>query len=99
MRISDWSSDVCSSDLRDYVFEGGGSELRAVAVTESSLGILRSERLEPDDAPAGLAVLPAVALESLRSPGLIDINKANARSTVHRETGRASCRERGCQYV
>ena len=69
---------------RDYRFEGGAGELKAVPESGSSLGILRSERLEPDDAPAGLAVLPAAAIESLNSPILIDINKANARSTVHR---------------
>src|SRR5690606_8361273 len=49
-----------------------------------SLGILRSERVEPADAPAGLAALPPSALQSLKSNDLIDINKANARATVHR---------------
>src|SRR3546814_18593394 len=30
MRISDWSSDVCSSDLLDAVAEGGGADHAAL---------------------------------------------------------------------
>ncbi len=69
---------------RDYEFEGEGEALRAVPMFDTSLGILRSERVEPADAPAGLAALPPAALQSLKSNDLIDINKANARATVHR---------------
>src|SRR5690606_38616086 len=47
---------------RDYEFEGAGDALRAVPLPDTSLGILRSERVEPADAPAGLAALPAGAL-------------------------------------
>ncbi|MFN4089409.1 MAG: NAD-glutamate dehydrogenase, partial [Alphaproteobacteria bacterium] len=69
---------------RDYSFGGMGDELHAMAVPDSSLGILRGAHLDFDDAPAGLAVLPAAALGSLKGPGLVDINKASARATVHR---------------
>src|SRR3546814_9430086 len=62
MRISDWSSDVCSSDLK-----------AAVAVSR-----------RPDNANREIAVLP-----------LGSGPKRGARC----EIGRASCRERVCQYV
>src|SRR3546814_15507520 len=58
MRISDWSSDVCSSDL---------------ASVHRSMSSLR--RQSP---AAGVAL---------------------ARIQAHIEIGRASCRERVCQYV
>src|SRR3546814_2098564 len=67
MRISDWSSDVCSSDL-----QAGGAE-RAV---------------EPRQ---------VAHLEDLRdaAPFLADQPGARAGEQI----GRASCRERVCQYV
>src|SRR3546814_7418692 len=60
MRISDWSSDVCSSDLQIVQLFGG-------------------------DAPAVIAPQPL--------PRLIE------QVTRAEEIGRASCRERVCQYV
>src|SRR3546814_8599142 len=68
MRISDWSSDVCSSDLRGGEHggegRGDGGQLRRVEQAKGG---------EPDDG----------ACEARR----------------HEEIGRASCRERVCQYV
>src|SRR3546814_2665804 len=61
MRISDWSSDVCSSDLFALVH-------RAVAAVRTDVHAL-------------------VAVGGLR-PG-----------ASHAQIGRASCRERVCQYV
>src|SRR3546814_1307446 len=76
MRISDWSSDVCSSDLlaigvvghvarREYAGDGGGG--RARFGQQVAVGIERQ-----------------LALEQFGRGG---------------EIGRASCRERVCQYV
>src|SRR3546814_6822204 len=88
MRISDWSSDVCSSDLSAIVKAllgqpgGDGAALRVVrgeqrdAVLEGKL-----DRLADGDrigAQLGTGDLAA--------------------GTIH-EIGRASCRERVCQYV
>src|SRR3546814_4184261 len=67
MRISDWSSDVCSSDLRD-LFEAFMQER----------GIPRR-----GDATAG------------PSFGWLD----GQSDCIGEEIGRASCRERVCQYV
>src|SRR3546814_1080515 len=78
MRISDWSSDVCSSDL---------------------LG-RRAAANEP------CAVFTAIGL-SRHDAGLEKFARRRRRHFLHRhaalggkiEIGRASCRERGCQYV
>src|SRR3546814_5590634 len=66
MRISDWSSDVCSSDL-----------LAAKGVVVHEADYSRSETLGP-------------ALAGVDTLLLISGNE---------EIGRASCRERVCQYV
>src|SRR3546814_4515187 len=73
MRISDWSSDVCSSDLKaSLAVMCGGSE-PAVA--------------------AARIVMQAYA------PRIVHVGKAGAGQTAKMEIGRASCRERVCQYV
>src|SRR3546814_4488278 len=91
MRISDWSSDVCSSDLysRDCL-----RELRqdtALAYDERTLGTLQVfQTQEQFDASAkDLAVLRDLGVphELLSRDGCLS------------EIGRASCRERVCQYV
>src|SRR3546814_1390953 len=70
MRISDWSSDVCSSDLH-----GLAGHLRIAGVEDQVAFIARMIGLRAIDAQARVE---AVALEQI---------------------GRASCRERVCQYV
>src|SRR3546814_4372878 len=63
MRISDWSSDVCSSDLL-YV---------------------------------GRRALPRLAHRSRQLAGALCRDRGNG--PLLRQIGRASCRERVCQYV
>src|SRR3546814_5828633 len=70
MRISDWSSDVCSSDPAAPRLRAGAAEPRSA---------LRRAVLHRGDQYAHL--LPAGV------PG------------ASTEIGRASCRERGCQFV
>src|SRR3546814_1997207 len=70
MRISDWSSDVCSSDLRTRRAGGGrgaGGRAGAAAHHGGDTGIQR----------------------------LLDLLRADEMDKI----GRASCRERVCQYV
>src|SRR3546814_3725361 len=82
MRISDWSSDVCSSDLQAFVVldraEDAGAEqavpLRLEGAIVDRFGLL--------DLPIG--------------PGADAIR---ARDRNPDQIGRASCRERVCQYV
>src|SRR3546814_2087572 len=75
MRISDWSSDVCSSDLA-----GAAGDLRLLLI-----GIVARHRLE---VLAQELVVMEVALHEL---ALIAARLV--------QLGRASCRERVCQYV
>src|SRR3546814_5245161 len=107
MRISDWSSDVCSSDLRfaDRVvitrtavvaFIGGPGAL-AAAIGAAQL--------------ARAAVVPIVASIWLLAAGFssatmfLVLNRGIAARgifgavAVPPQIGRASCRERVCQYV
>src|SRR3546814_8087120 len=112
MRISDWSSDVCSSDLRN---EGRAPiaqeqehdddrEERALDHRVDRARILLLcifgvvvEELELDLGVACLEILQlldrAVIDGDVRRPlGALDIE-------THHQIGRASCRERVCQYV
>src|SRR3546814_2713119 len=77
MRISDWSSDVCSSDLR--VAEGYGPNAAAM------------RRL----AAEGARLLVTVDCGTTAHEPLA----AAAEAGLDVEIGRASCRERVCQYV
>src|SRR3546814_17457778 len=86
MRISDWSSDVCSSDLSILRYDREMHDFSA----------------SPDHA---LLVLGRLDGRLCNSPAA-DIWLARARlkgasmlSGVAGEIGRASCRERVCQYV
>src|SRR3546814_12845491 len=111
MRISDWSSDVCSSDLvlhRGVIrieedAELGGVEILRILDRRSFLdpvGIVEHDAKVANAADAGfgtdgrLAGLYARVAEDAflrlsRGPVVIDFL----------EIGRASCRERVCQYV
>src|SRR3546814_4667948 len=82
MRISDWSSDVCSSDLPDsYIEEYGAEAFRATAAEAIPLSRFMLDELASRHA----------------------LNEAEGRAACAHEAkpqiGRASCRERVCQYV
>src|SRR3546814_9007595 len=77
MRISDWSSDVCSSDLRP--------EPPAIGCTS---------RLSSSSSPSRISQLTRVPL-----PDMAMSLPGSALSRRSDEIGRASCRERVCQYV
>src|SRR3546814_9224417 len=78
MRISDWSSDVCSSDLR-IDGHGGGEDI--------ALGL------------AGEYFAGLKCLFSVKTNIVEDNVPLNSRDGLSQEIGRASCRERVCQYV
>src|SRR3546814_7367495 len=100
MRISDWSSDVCSSDLALYFgMREGGLEgavraqlepLLTGAVTDTS-GTMPPEWSAFVETFAGLFPALAATFWAL----LIAVNGALAQGL---QIGRASCRERVCQY-
>src|SRR3546814_3450297 len=84
LRISDWSSDVCSSDLlvpalRDELAKLGRDDIMIVAG-----GVIPPQDYDAVKAAGAAAIFP---------PGTV-IAEAAAD-----QIGRASCRERVCPYV
>src|SRR3546814_5276451 len=84
MRISDWSSDVCSSDLR----EGAPLQWRRML----------DFMVDPGVPPARVI---AIVEDEMRELSIPNVARTPAPSCVLKrfEIGRASCRERVCQYV
>src|SRR3546814_11806744 len=100
MRISDWSSDVCSSDLA-VVPEGtadralqSASLARAVLLVQHGAAdprlVRRAGPLQSDLRAACHAVPQAADRVALALCTRLELRP---------EIGRASCRERVCQYV
>src|SRR3546814_14105753 len=96
MRISDWSSDVCSSDLRDCPTPVREHPWRRYAMAASVALAAFAGTVAYDH------LVGRVSTErgEVRRIALEDgsILTLNGDSEVQ-EIGRASCRERGCQYV
>src|SRR5438045_6039363 len=83
--LSDWSSDVCSSDLEQHYRDVQDIEF---TVEEGRLYLLQTRSAKRTAA----AALKAAA--DMTSEGLIDREEAVSRIDPH-QIGRASCRERG----
>src|SRR3546814_16300817 len=131
MRISDWSSDVCSSDLKKVRTLAKDVAFHPVTDRPLHADFLRvSEHatvhvnvpviFKNEDASPGLkkgGVLNIVAHEielivdaaEIPDDVVIDLAGLDVGDSIHigavklpkgaKEIGRASCRERGCQYV
>src|SRR3546814_1931769 len=104
MRISDWSSDVCSSDLETSQMFGeliglwaadlwnrSGRPKAALVELGPGRGTLMADARRAAGRVPGMADLPVHLIET--SPAL----RAEQRQRI--PIGRASCRERVCQYV
>src|SRR3546814_13394633 len=100
MRISDWSSDVCSSDLEatNNLLDGA----RRFDPAIENLDDLNEHLVRHPEHDAALCRILKVSgyleiwqIEKAKNPWQYDIN------LMHREhqIGRASCRERVCQKV
>src|SRR3546814_11815690 len=107
MRISDWSSDVCSSDLvasgafgtrwrvgGQVAFEAPSRDAPLVSITMrfdhvASHKLLRMRIVTNAEAGAQSAMLAALIGAALT---LLLVG------AVYNQIGRASCRERVCQY-
>src|SRR3546814_12437706 len=104
MRISDWSSDVCSSDLRVFgpplcvttTSSWPWIDRRVSGLLPATIRPIKTRF--PYGSPIRLALL-------LRSKSLTHYTKGTPSllraptTCTHPEIGRASCRERVCQYV
>src|SRR3546814_17846178 len=99
MRISDWSSDVCSSDLIEFI----GTAAEAVSFAEAQ------GPHEVIDA-SGKTVMPGLidvhchisygdptSAEELHIYTPVEYRTIKAVNNAQKEIGRASCRERVCQ--
>src|SRR3546814_20470460 len=85
VRISDWSSDVCSSD-RERRRRLGAARAGLAGAPCGAAVLLQPGGAQPTDAVAVDQLLPGLQLLERQVPPLATI-------------GRASCRERVCQYV
>src|SRR3546814_2144519 len=85
MRISDWSSDVCSSDLAPLV-DVAGRLMGPAGALALGLGVVFS---------VGGGSLTSL----LTAPRLTFALSRDGSLPAWFEIGRASCRERVCQYV
>src|SRR3546814_17508155 len=109
MRISDWSSDVCSSDLWTH---GGKIPLQPfpdrlalaaqpVMLTLAALlfqpGVERIPCRKPRDRHHEVA--PGITDQPLDVPLVVALSRTAIAIPAQVEIGRASCRERVCQYV
>src|SRR3546814_11377721 len=102
MRISDWSSDVCSSDLlvlrrrygdREQALHLPGGPLIPIAATLLSIGLLASASTENLIAGAVALLLGAVIYRFRRKPG--------SASSEERRGGKecvSTCRSRWSPY-
>src|SRR3546814_11099025 len=93
MRISDWSSDVCSSDLQRV---GSLDETRDRSRLVSPIIIYAGQggKNEARDMP-GVRIRIIVVVVHAREP----LERRVRRSQDMEQLGRAACRERVCQYV
>src|SRR3546814_17333124 len=100
MRISDWSSDVCSSDLRNHSRNDAGSDAMTWKNTADRWGPV-SQLLH------WLIVLLVLVLaivgltmgELPKTPKYFWVYTMQKSTGITVRFGRTSCRERGCQYV
>src|SRR3546814_1909113 len=90
MRISDWSSDVCSSDLHGCKDEreGGGCEHFEEAFHPKM-----------NHPPAPVLHDGDVRAFAVEQAGAVEQADGDGRCRQQGQIGRASCRERVCQYV
>src|SRR3546814_6878731 len=89
MRISDWSSDVCSSDLID------------AAVSEHAVAKIR-DAIPRVKTQAPVATIGAEQIEDAAAKRIIHVDAFTVTTQARlgdTQIGRASCRERVCQYV
>src|SRR3546814_3657437 len=85
MRISDWSSDVCSSDLFDWI--------------RQSYFLIADHLLRGVEAIEGVDPLQKEQLRFATRNFVDAMSPTNFPATNPQEIGRASCRESVCQYV
>src|SRR3546814_15320135 len=103
MRISDWSSDVCSSDLTDLPLGRRTAVYGGTWMPEQSENRPLTGKAVTYKGSGGYEVIQFLE-RAVRAPAAdevrIEVKAAavNPTDLLLREIGRASCRERVCQY-
>src|SRR3546814_18014954 len=98
MRISDWSSDVCSSDLSPIIFVPPSKDTSRKTVEQKRLtNRSHEEAFRLHTAPWRGASPPDLPFRSLRTPG--EGPGCDSAFEPAHPIGRASCRDRVCKYV
>src|SRR3546814_15272081 len=101
MRISDWSSDVCSSDLAQGIFLG--AFLNQGQVCTAGSRIFAHKDIADELKAKIIALIPELAMgdpfnDQTRMGTLVSKEHlARVREYIEIEIGRASCRDRVCQ--
>src|SRR3546814_11928067 len=103
--MSDWSSDVCSSDLRRNRLLGEWAA-GLMGLTSEEADAYRKAVVQADFEEAGDEDVIRKLLGDLTAAEC-DVSEADIRAKLdekaieakRQQIGRASCRERGCQYV
>src|SRR3546814_6979370 len=92
MRISDWSSDVCSSDLDAFIAQCEHVTRLLADTLQRHGGSISAEH--------GIGLVKRAYLSSTRSAAEIAMMQGVRRVFDRNgKIGRASCRARVCQYV
>src|SRR3546814_15346972 len=101
MRISDWSSDVCSSDLETGATGHTSLDAMLATTTADAVIVTTPSGLHPNQtiaiARSGRHVVSEKPMATRWSDGLRMVRECDAAGV--QQIGRASGRERVCQYV
>src|SRR3546814_8659413 len=97
MRISDWSSDVCSSDLARHLQPAAMPALQQVH--DHLAGLREWTPAAIHDALDSCAKALGLGLGKVAQPLRVAITGTQVSPSIDHKIGRASCRERVCQYV
>src|SRR3546814_13555736 len=98
MRISDWSSDVCSSDLSEIMRT---RDFRCFELVPMSGAAARDKgmALFPRKVGGGYAMIGRQDGENLYLIRSDKLTRWDEGKLLLKQIGRASCRERVCKYV
>src|SRR3546814_12427652 len=103
MRISDWSSDVCSSDLGVFLPKDGQADpaniTHALAKAARQNGVAIVEHCKVTGIAQANGRVTGVETEHGSIAADTVVNCAGLWGRQVGQIGRASCRERVCQYV
>src|SRR3546814_2150996 len=100
MRISDWSSDVCSSDLLSVKGSLHSAHMQSILRLKRHFAIGKySSDLRCLGTVENFTIGPYDPHPEIGVPDENTVKRLTQAIVLRRQIGRASCRERVCQYV